>query len=211
MKKIAFILIGIVLVACTGTKSTSKIKKRSKLPVIVACAEDAKIYDRDSKFDVNRLNDLSNLSYTATYTMIHTRMDSLEKDSIRFAIDKTAKRVVQKVFPESTYLDETLLLNKNYNDIMFYTTDIRHNNQDANAVDKLTIPSLNNSKQLFVEVRTYVIDKKFSNSIRIFVFDIVLKKLLYYDSVSYKCDVRDETMFMKTLHYGMNKLKNSIK
>ena len=111
---------------------------------------------------------------------------------------------------ESTFLDETLLLHKKYNDIMFYTTDIRLNNEDQKAVSKLTIPNLNSSKQLFVEVRTYVKDGSFSNTIRLYVFDLRAKKLLYYDSVKYKCDPRDEIMFMKTLYYGMNKLKNSI-
>ncbi|WP_046745780.1 hypothetical protein [Kordia zhangzhouensis] len=204
MRALFFALTGIILVGCASSRI------RPKLPSSLSCDENAKIYDIDTKFDTNSLTNLSRLSYTATYTMIHTLTDSLEKDSIRFSINKTAKKVVKKVFPESTFLDETLLLHKKYNDIMFYTTDIRLNNEDQKAVSKLTIPNLNSSKQLFVEVRTYVKDGSFSNTIRLYVFDLRAKKLLYYDSVKYKCDPRDEIMFMKTLYYGMNKLKNSI-
>lgn len=207
MKKIVFILIGIVLVACGSTKS----KTKPKLPPVTTCAEDAKIYDQDSNFELNTLTSLDSLSYTTTYIRFSTQTDSIEKNDIRFRLAKTSQRVALKVFPTIQLTDASTLLNKSYNEIVGSILRLKDGKARQEDFEVLVIPNNNTDLQLFIEVQSYAGDGIFVNYISIFVMDIKKQKLKYYDFIKYKCDPRDETMFMKTLHYGMNKLKNSIK
>ncbi|MFK7749130.1 MAG: hypothetical protein AB8B65_12115 [Kordia sp.] len=207
MKKIVFILIGIVLVGCGSTKS----KTKPKLPPKTTCAEDAKIYDQDSSFELNTLTSLDSLSYATTYIRFSTQTDSLEKDQIRYKLGKTSQKVALKVFPTIQLTDASILLGKNYNEIVGPILRLKDGEARQEDFEVLAIPNNNTDLQLFIEVQSYAGDGIFVNYISIFVMDTKKQELKYYDFIKYKCDPRDETMFMKTLYYGINKLKNSIK
>ncbi|WP_046757658.1 hypothetical protein [Kordia jejudonensis] len=205
--KSVFILCTILIIYACATTNTAG---RKKLPPVKICADTQVVYDTDGVFDKNNLNSVSKLSYSTTYTLVFTQTDSLEKDAIRYANGKTAQKVVRKIFPKIAILDDTSFLKRTYKDVMFAMTDVKKHNSDTRAVIKLIIPDSNYSEQLFIEVRTYLKNNQFSNYVNIYVFDIERKKLLYFDSVSYECDLRDEIMFTKVLEYGLTKLKNKI-
>lgn len=206
MKKLFFILLGCVVFGCSGTKN------KPKLLTIVACAEDSKIYDRDVKYEGNKLFHLNNLSYSTTYTRVHIRIDSTQKNEIRYKLAETSERVFKKVFPKGKSVDATNLLNKNFNEIADALLYFRKETWDnAGGIEKLTVATPKSSLQLFIDFRCYKNKEGFSNHLVLYVFDIKNKDVMYYDYIHYKCDPRDETMFMKTLYYGMNKLKNSVK
>ncbi|AXG72080.1 hypothetical protein KORDIASMS9_04342 [Kordia sp. SMS9] len=211
MKKLLCILIGIVLASCSGTKSESRIKKRPKLPPIVSCAEDAKIFDQDVKYETNKLNTIEHLSYSTTYVRLYNQTDSLEKNEIRYKLAKTSERVALKVFPTIKLTDASRLLAENYKTILFSTNRVRKNVSDSKYFENLIIPNDQSNLQLFVYVVSGIRDKQFTTSFHFFVLNTTYNSLLYYDYVKTECDPRDETMFMKTLYYGMNKLKNSVK
>lgn len=206
MKNYFFILVGMIICACATTSRLTD----EKLPPIRICADLATIYDADSEFDIAELDNFDKLSYSTTYTMIHTQTDSIERDTIRLSFARSAKRVVKNVFPTIALLDEKPLQSKDYVDIMKATTLAKRLGRNSDAIEELLIPNPKYTKQLFIEVRTYVKDQEFTNSIRTYVFHTKNKEILYYDAVSYRCDLRDEIMFIKTLYYSLEKLKKSI-
>ncbi|MBC8754774.1 hypothetical protein H2O64_08835 [Kordia sp. YSTF-M3] len=206
MKKYIFLLVGMIICACATSKKTAK----PKLPPMVTCAENAKIYDRDSEFEINKLTTLDSLSYTTTYTRMYMNTDSLERNEIRFRLGKVSTRVVAKLFPEIEFTDASISLNKTYNDILLSTNRIKKGGATREYFEKLIVPSTKSNLQLFVELKNGTGDGIFVNHVSIFVIDIKNYELKYYDYILYKCDPRDEIMFMKTLYYGLNKLKKSI-
>ena len=206
MKNLFFILLGIVMISCGSSKN----KTKPKLPPVVTCAENAKIYDQDSKFELNKLITLENLAYSTTYTRLFNQTDSLEKNEIRHKLAKTSERVFKKIFPEGTNLDASRLLAEDYKTILFSTNRVRKGVADAMYFENLIIPNNKSNIQLFVYVVGGIRDKKFTTSFNIYVFNTSNNTVLYYDYIKNMCDPRDEVMFMKTLYYGMNKLKNSI-
>ncbi|WP_420574294.1 hypothetical protein [Kordia sp.] len=206
MRKLFFILVGIVIVSCATSKSTTK----PKLPPIIICDENAKIYDQDSRFELNNLTSLDRLSYATTYTRFSTATDSLEKNEIRYRLAKVSEKVALKVFPNAELTDASSLLKKSYNEIVSPILRLKYGEGRQEDFETLNIPN-DSGLQLFLEVQNYTGDGIFTNYISIFVIDTKKQEVKYYDFIKYTCDPRDETMFMKTLYYGMNKLKNSIK
>ncbi|WP_430409584.1 hypothetical protein [Kordia sp.] len=206
MKKIILLVLGIIVFGCASTHVITD----EKLPPIQSCADITPIYDPEGKFDISELDNLDRLSYATTYTIIHTQTDSTERNTIRLEFADTGKRVVQKIFPKITMLDENVIQSKDYEYIMSATASVLQINNSSDAIEELLIPSPKSDKQLFIEVRTYVKEGAFKNSVRTYVFHTKKKELLYFDSVRYECDLRDEIMFRKVLNYSLEKLKKSI-
>ena len=74
-----------------------------------------------------------------------------------------------------------------------------------------TVPNLTvkngTDKQLFIVMRSYIKGLGFKNYIHLFVFNKSTNRLLYYDEIVYRCDIRDQSAYSIILNYALEKLK----
>jgi hypothetical protein len=212
MKKLVFVLIAVVTIGCgTKPKTETVLEKRPKLPVLVKCDEEASIYDQDSEYEFSNILKLIDVSYSTTYVIFNSQTDSLEKNDIRYKLAKLSDNVALKVFPDIKMTDASQLLAQDYKTLIRATSKFRARTKNPKYYKSIIVPTDKVGLQLFVSVSSSVRYEKTITNFYFFVFDTSHNSVVYYDYIKTECDPRDETMFMKTLYYGMNKLKNSIK
>ncbi|WP_420322129.1 hypothetical protein [Flagellimonas sp.] len=204
MTKYVFSLCLILLFGLIAACGSTQNQRPSKLPDFQECIGEPEVFDVGVEF--NELKDLNGISYAYTYNLIHSQSDSLEIEGIRKFNSELAKSVVKHIFPRMYFLSDSILRVKNYNDIMFNTSDLKWSHRKPESVQNLLVKT-EKEKQLFIEVRTYTHKPQFETNINIFVFDTKLNTLLYFDKVQYHCDIRDKNAYIKILSYALNKLK----
>jgi hypothetical protein len=212
MKKLVFVFIAVLTFSC-GTKPINEtvLEKRPKLPAVVKCNEEAPIYDQDSEYEFSNILKLKDVSYSTTYVLFNNQTDSLEKNDIRYKLAKLSDKVALKVFPDVKMTDASQLLAQDYKTLIRATSKFRAQTKNPKYYKSIIVPTDKLSLQLFASVSSSIRSKKTITHFHFFVFDTSHNSVVYYDYIKTECDPRDETMFMKTLYYGMNKLKNSIK
>ena len=193
------------------------------LPEYKPCSKITKIYDPDKPY--RRLGNYSNLSYAYSYNAISIRGDSLEREKIRRVNADLAQALVKTNFPDIEVVDGSQLAAKNYVDIFLpeariYSlmdhltvgsediTDSAAVERAEASIDDLTVDSEANL-QLFLTVRTYLYGKEMRSILRVYIFNKSEKRIDYYDSLEYKCDIRDKDALVKTLNYALEKINST--
>jgi hypothetical protein len=194
----------------TKIKTEPEIKELPKLPELVKCDEEAPIYDQDTEYEFNSIFKLYDLSYSTTYVELRNRTDSLEKNDIRYKLAQTSNKVALKVFPNIKMTNPSQLLAQEYMTIIRATSKMRAQSKNPRHYKDIMVPTEESNFQLFVCVSATVGKEKNLTHFDFFVIDLSHITVAYHDYIKTECDPRDEIMFMKTLYYGMNKLKNKV-
>ena len=184
-----------------------KEKKSIALPDIIVCEELINLNDPDEK-EFNLINGkITSLSYSTLYSYTFSGYDSIQRDNLRFEIAKISQQIVLSVFPQIKVLNDSIFLRKTYNEIMFNTVPIKHYNRYRTG--KNLILKDTSDYQLFIESLFYVRTNKIMNTINFFVFDLKKRKVVYFDSMNYNCDIRDIKALEKVLTYGLLKIRGN--
>lgn len=212
------LLITIIIFNCSGIKKAVFKKEQSlsmeaRIP-FMKCNSPVELNDK--KDQRNSLKDLDSLSFSIAYTSIDTYhanrvSDSLKKNEIRYFYAHKIKELVGGSFSKISFVNDSVLLNKDYDYINKSVSNIIYNKGKTKpSIDKISLNQRGSNKQLFINIHSFFFKAEFKNYVAFFVFDLKEKQLLYLDRMDYKCDIRDYNSLEKVVLYGLSKLKQNF-
>lgn len=169
----------------------------------------------DEDIFANSLKNLNNLSFSVGYTSIDTYhasvKDTTAKDSIRYLYAKNIKSLVKLNLPNTKMLNDSSLLKKDNDFIKTNVGNIWFRKRKINSsISNLVQESYQSDKQLFISISSFYYQKKFKNTVYIFVFNTTKNELLYLNKLHYTCDIRDYEALEEVVSYGLLKLKENF-
>lgn len=205
MKFLDTLFIIILFSACTSTKDKGSIEYPIQNCENINIIEHA--IDKNP-LRTEKLKNIDSLGYAYTYAMIFSKLDSLAEQNIRKRVELLTSKVIEHRIPDVSMISDKTKLVKSY---PFMTS--RFYQVKSNLVSKGTVePSVLKALTSESDIRNQLIFRLYSNlsgnnTITAIIIDSKENELLYYDEISFNCDVRSE----KTLFQAMNFLIDRIK
>ena len=184
---------------CCSTSKTS-------LPAIFTCEDPLQIMIDSSMNNYLKGTKLDTFDYRGSYAMIFGHQDSIQKQGIREKLSGLTNLHFKQNFPQTTKLDDSLLLSLDYNELMSETVNISYG-QPSHLKDLVGSNTYKN--ELLLVIRCYIskhIPFKISAS---FIVYNNTNIPVYYDLLTYHCDCRDEKSLRKVLSFGFQRIKEN--